>query len=102
MFCEEWNDFSEFLRDMGERPKGTTLDRIDNSGDYCAENCRWASLETQGRNKRTNRIVEYAGEKMPLVELSERTGTPYGRLFDRIFRSGWAVERAVTEPSRGY
>lgn len=50
--CEEWKDFRNFLADMGERPDGMTMDRIDVDGNYEKSNCRWADLKTQARNKR--------------------------------------------------
>lgn len=50
--CERWNNFANFLQDMGERPKGTTLDRIEVNGNYEPTNCRWATNLTQSLNKR--------------------------------------------------
>lgn len=69
--CERWNDFSNFLSDMGPRPKGKTLDRIDVNGDYSPENCRWASKREQGRNRSNAQFILVHGEKKTIRDVSE-------------------------------
>lgn len=98
--CDRWKDsFENFLSDMGPCPKGMTLDRRDNNGSYTPENCRWATLETQGGNRRNNRMVEWRGERMCLRAWERRLGVPYGRVQSRL-NTGWDVERAMTAESQ--
>jgi hypothetical protein len=94
-----WMLFNNFLSDMGERPHGTSLDRIDNNAGYSKSNCRWADKKTQARNRETNRMVSYAGVKRPTIEWSEMLGWPHHVISSRL-REGWSDEEALTTPRR--
>lgn len=96
--CERWRVARNFCLDMGERPEGMTLDRIDNDGNYEPANCRWASRVRQQNNKRSNRVISYEGTTLTCTEWARRLGIDVSTLSKRINRSGWTVERALTTP----
>jgi hypothetical protein len=73
--CERWQDFQNFCEDMGERPPGMSLDRIDTNGNYEPSNCRWATISTQNRNKRTNVWILHNGETKCLNDWAKFYGT---------------------------
>lgn len=95
--CEQWKEFQHFLGDMGERPPGMTLDRIDSNRDYSKENCRWASQKQQQNNRRNNRLITANGETMTMSQWAERTGIGCGTIFSRL-EIGWSEEKSVTTP----
>lgn len=72
--CDRWMDFENFLIDMGIPPDGFSLDRIDNGDQYSPENCRWADVQTQSNNRRTNTFIEINGERLTLTEVSRKFG----------------------------
>ena len=98
--CDRWSKFENFLADMGERPEKMTLDRIDTNGNYCPENCRWATNKQQHRNKRSNRLLTHDGETKCVAEWAETVGISQGALASRIDVYGWSVEKALTTPVR--
>jgi len=98
--CDRWlHNFSTFLADMGERPEGRSLDRIDGSKDYTPENCRWATRVEQNRNSNRNRLVEYNGERRCVSEWAQRLNLPVSTLAARLFYYGWPIEDALTSNS---
>ncbi len=101
--CERWRiDYTAFLADMGQPPtKRYSLDRIDNNGNYCKENCRWATTKQQSRNSRHNVHIEHNGESHCVSEWAEITGIKMHTLYNRLFILGWSVERAITTPTLG-
>jgi len=97
---ESWTDFNSFLRDMGERAEGTSLDRIDGSKDYSKENCRWADICTQNRNTSANKFIEYGGVRKTNQEWAKDLNMPSSTLYNRVFVRNWPVEKAFTTPVR--
>lgn len=73
--CDRWRkSVANFIADMGPRPDGMSLDRIDNDGPYAPENCRWATTKTQNRNHRGCVFIEYQGKRQTIIEWAEQTG----------------------------
>lgn len=97
--CERWRNFENFLADMGERPDGMTIERIDNNGNYEPSNCRWATYTEQNRNRRGTKIIEYGGKQMPISAWADTVGISRRVIAQRI-RCGWAVADALTRPVR--
>lgn len=98
--CDRWRIYQEFLFDMGERPDGRTLDRIDNNGNYEPGNCRWATNKQQARNRRTTRTITANGRTMSIAAWSEALGISPTTLCYRI-DSGMSNHDAVNNPING-
>ncbi len=100
--CDRWlNSFAAFLEDMGERPIGRSIERRNNCGNYEPNNCYWATLEQQGRNKRNNRRHAFNGAMLTVEEIREiiPTDVSHGTLVSRL-KDGWSVARAFSTPAR--
>lgn len=95
--CDRWQEFENFLADMGEKPEGMSIDRIDVNGDYGPSNCRWASMKTQGSNRRNNHILTAFGQSKSLAAFADEYKLEYNTLVRRL-KKGWEVEKALLEP----
>jgi hypothetical protein len=96
--CAEWMSFKGFIAGMGERPKGLTIDRINNDGNYEPENCRWATQKTQGSNRGNNRRFTIDGADMTLSDAARRYGISLSAVRGRLSR-GWLPALAFKTPT---
>lgn len=102
MVCDEWKEFIGFYNwaiNNGYEDN-LTIDRIDYTGDYEPNNCRWADRSTQANNTSTNHYIWYKGEKYTMKQLSDKYNIKYHVLAYRVY-AGWDLERAITQPVRG-
>ena len=95
--CDRWICRRLFLDDMGERPIGKTLNRVDNDGDYSPENCAWSSYDEQNQNRADNRNIEFGGETKCLTEWAKIFGLNRTTVRRRL-DYGWTVEKALKTP----
>lgn len=94
--CPAWlSEFSAFHKDMGDRPAGMTLDRINSAGNYEPGNCRWATDEEQGNNKKSNRVIEHDGRKQTIAQWAREVGMSRQTLRNRL-EAGWSIQDALT------
>ncbi len=97
--CERWHKLENFFADMGHRPRGKSLDRIDTNKGYSPENCRWASGRTQQNNRRNNTKIAHAGRTQTISQWASEAGISYKNLHNRV-GLGWTMAKALSEPVR--
>jgi len=84
-YCNQWRDFSNFFSDMGIRPDGTSLDRIDPRGNYEPKNCRWADWETQENNRCNNNKYPICGELLTLPQIARKYNISRSNLANKVY-----------------
>lgn len=92
--CQRWHKFENFLADMGEKPTGLSIDRIDPKKGYNPGNCRWADTIMQGNNRTNNKWLSFDGEKHTMAEWARIKKVNYRTLMARI-NKGWPLKRAL-------
>lgn len=98
--CPEWRrSFALFWKDMGERPFGKSLGRINNDGNYEPGNCQWETILQQASNRRNNTPITYNGETLIINEWARRTGMSRSMISMRN-RRGWSPEKIFTTPPK--
>jgi hypothetical protein len=94
--CKRWiNSFEAFYEDMGNKPDGLTLDRIDVNGNYNKDNCRWATTKVQSNNRRNTVFIEAFGKKQLILEWSKEKNIKEATLRARL-KYGWSPEKILT------
>ncbi len=91
--CKRWEQFENFLADMGERPNGRSIGRIDGNGNYCPENCRWETMVQQSQNRITTRIITIRGVTGCMKEVCRHFNICRQTIEKRIKR-GFSIESA--------
>lgn len=92
--CKKWQSFEGFHEDMGKRPRGHSIERINNNGNYCKSNCKWIPKTEQSKNRRGNIMITHNGVTKGIPEWSKDTGIASGTIKMRIHR-GWSHKRAI-------
>lgn len=95
-YCERWRDFKNFFDDMGVRPNGTSLDRIDPTGNYEPSNCRWADAYTQENNRTNNVYYEIAGERLTLTQIARKNNVSRSNLANKIYIKKMTMHDALS------
>ncbi len=84
--CDEWQTFEGFYKDMGDKPKGMSLERLDNNADYSPKNVVWATNKEQSNNRRSNVKYQYGDEYLTLAQWSDKGHVSIGTLWARLKR----------------
>lgn len=106
--CDRWLKFENFRDDMYESyqqhieefgEKNTTIDRINNNGNYCLGNCRWATWKEQGNNRKTNHLITLNNKTLNITQWAKELNISRNLIYNRI-SNGWSYKKALTFPKK--
>ena len=97
-YCDRWESFENFLADMGVRPPGTSLDRIDGTKGYTPDNCRWATTKEQNENRRSSVWIEYQGARILMIDFARMLGMRADTVWYRLHKRKMTPEQIATTP----
>lgn len=96
--CDRWlYSFEAFFEDMGKRPKGHSIERIDNTGNYEPSNCKWATQQEQVNNRRSNTLLTCNGKTQTIAQWKREMGLKRNNIEERL-KHGWSIDQAINTP----
>jgi len=102
-YSKKWENFNGFYEQMKmDYRYGLTLDRIDNNGNYCRENCRWTDRKTQQNNMNANKTITLDGKTKTIHQWSIITGINPKTIDSRMRVYGWSIKKTLTVPVKKY
>lgn len=95
--CDEWKEYKSFEKWALENgySDGLTIDRIDVNGNYCPDNCRWATVKQQANNRRSNHLVSYNGETHTVSEWADKYSVNQVKLWNRLNTRNWDLKSSI-------
>lgn len=93
--CKRWHTFVNFYADMGDRPSGMTLERVNNEVGYRPDNCIWATQAVNNNNRSTCVLISHRGATLTAKQWSEKTGIPDCTILKRL-RKGWPMRHVFS------
>lgn len=105
VICDRWlgiDGFDNFLQDMGKRPLGMTIERINNDRGYQPDNCKWATMKEQCNNRRSSKYYTITGVTKTLAQWADDSPVKYRTIWQRINGLGWSIEKALRKAGQFY
>jgi hypothetical protein len=100
--CDRWHDFESFFKDMGNKPDGMSLERVNNNGNYSPDNVIWADSKTQANNRTNSVMLTYNNRTQTMAQWCEEIDLKIATVWARLNKYGYSVEQALTPRRRAH